>query len=276
MTYKIVMDSSSNLQEMPSVNFASVALKIIAGEREFIDDPHLNLQEMLDYLADYKDKSSTSSPNVYDWLEAFGEADAIFVPTITSNLSGTYSSANLARDIYQEIHPNRHVCTLDTLSTGPEMVLIAEKLAEMILAEETFNTIEARIHAYMQHTHLLFSLEHLDNMAKNGRVNPMVAKAAGLLGIRIIGRASDEGTLQPLGKARGERKAISQLYDEMKKNYRGGKVRIAHCFNAAAAQALMRLLKADFPESDVTIGATTALCSFYAETGGLLVGYEDC
>ncbi len=275
MSYKIAMDSSSNLLEMPSTNFASVPLKIIAGDREFTDDKHLNLQEMLSYLGSYKGTSGTSCPNVHDWLEAFGDAVGVFVPTITSNLSGCYNTALQAKALYEEKHPGRHVCCLDSLSTGPEMVLIAEKLNEMIKEGHVFSAIEEKIRGYMQHTHLLFSLESLDNMAKNGRVSPLVAKAAGLLGIRIIGRASDEGTLQPLHKARGAKNAIAKLYEEMKQTYQGGKVRIAHCCNEGAAQTFMKLLKADFPDCDVTIGTTTALCSFYAEAGGLMVGFED-
>ncbi len=275
MTYKIAMDSSSNLLEMPAANFISVPLKIIAGEREFTDDAHLDLQEMLSYLGSYKGKSGTSCPNVQDWLEAFGDADGVFVPTITSNLSGSYGAALQAKALYEEQHPNRKVCCLDSLSTGPEMVLIAEKLQELITQGLHFDEIEEKIRTYMQHTHLIFSLESLDNMAKNGRVSPIVAKAAGLLGIRIIGQASDEGTLQPLHKARGALKSISKLYEELKSNYHGGKVRIAHCYNEIAAKAFVNLLKADFPHCDVTIGTTTALCSFYAEAGGLMVGFED-
>ncbi len=275
MTYKIAMDSSSNLWEMPAANFASVPLKILAGDREFTDDENLDLPEMLAYLSEYKGKSGTSCPNVQDWLEAFGDAEGVFVPTITSNLSGSYGSALQAKALYEELHPDRQVCCLDSLSTGPEMVLIAEKLNEMIHQGLSFSAIEAGIREYMQHTHLLFSLESLDNMAKNGRVSPLVAKAAGLLGIRIIGRASDEGTLQPLHKTRGAEKATKKLYEEMKKSFHGGKVRIAHCCNEAAARTFRALLKADFPDCDVTIGITTALCSFYAEAGGLMVGYED-
>ncbi len=275
MPYKIVMDSSSNLLEMPAAYFTSVPLKIIAGDREFIDDQHLDLQEMLTYLGSYRGKSGTSCPNVHEWLDAFADATGIFVLTITSNLSGSYSAALQAKAIYEETYPDRSVCCLDSLSTGPEMVLIAEKLHELITNELSFASIEERIRQYMSHTHLLFSLESLDNMAKNGRVSPIVAKAAGLLGIRIIGRASSEGTLQPLHKARGAKKAVVRLYEELKKNYHGGRVRIAHCCNEAAAQHFYELLTGDFPDCDVTIGNTTALCSFYAEAGGLMVGYED-
>ena len=128
----------------------------------------------------------------------------------------------------------------------------------------------------MTHTHLSFSLESLTNLARNGRVNPAVAKIAGVLGIRVVGVASDVGTLEPLHKIRGEKKALEALYQDMKdRGYKGGKVRIANCFNEPAGQTLEGLIRAQFPQAEVSHEKCGGLCSFYAEKGGLLVGYED-
>ena len=161
------------------------------------------------------------------------------------------------------------------LSAGPELVVIAEKLRELIKAGKAFDEIGAGIRSYMKRTRLIFTLESLNNMAQNGRVSPLVAKACGLLGIRIVGQASSEGTLQPLHKSRGTAKALKIMLAEMKKNgYQGGKVRIVHCQNEAAAQEFRKLILGEFPEGDVTVGPMTALCSFYAEAGGLMIGYE--
>ncbi|MBP3672395.1 MAG: DegV family protein [Oscillospiraceae bacterium] len=275
MNYRIAMDSSSNLLSMEGVEFASVPLKIVTDEREFVDDQNLDLEEMLDYLASYKGRSGTSCPNVGDWLDAFGDAEGVFALAITGTLSGCYNAAVQAKDVYEENHPGRRVCCLDSLSTGPEMALVAEKLRELIGAGKDFDTIETEIRAYMKHTHLMFTLESLNNMARNGRVSPLIAKACGLLGIRILGQASAEGTLQPLHKCRGEAKALNMMLAEMKeKGYNGGKVRVVHCHNEKAAQTFIGLLKAEFPGCDVTLGKTTALCSFYAELGGVMVGFE--
>lgn len=277
MKYQIAMDSSSNLLDMEGIPFASVPLKIVTDQREFVDEPQLDLDEMLDYLSAYKGRSGTSCPNVGDWLAAFGDAEGVFALTITSALSGCCNAALQAKAVYEQEHPGRRVCVLDTLSTGPEMALISEKLRQWMLEGRDFDTMEAEIREYMTHTHLIFALESLNNMARNGRVSPLIAKACGLLGIRILGQASAEGTLQPLHKCRGEAKALKMLLEEMKKKgYRGGKVRVFHCRNEQAARTWIAMLKAEFPDCDVTMGKTTALCSFYAEPGGVMVGFEDC
>ena len=200
MNVKIVADSSANLPALAGVSYASVPLKIVTDEKEYVDDAALNTEEMVCDLEAYKGRSGTACPSVGDWLEAFGDAQYVFTVAITSNLSGSHNAALQAKDMYEEQYPDRRVTCLDSLSTGPEMVLIAERLVELIDAGLDFDTVSEQIREYMKKTHLLFSLESMDNLAKNGRVSKVAAKAAGILGIRIVGKASDVGTLQQLHK----------------------------------------------------------------------------
>lgn len=276
MNYRIVTDSASSLFSITGADFKSVPLKIIAGKTEYKDIPTLNVDEMVADLQSFKDKTSTSCPNVYDWLSAFEGADRIFAVTITSNLSGSYSAAMQAAKEYTKDHPERQVHVVDSLSAGPEMILLLEKLRELTEDRRSFEEILAQIEAYKKHTHLLFSLQSLNNLARNGRVSPAVAKIAGVLGIRVVGKASNEGTLEPLHKCRGEKKALSTLLQEMKNHgYSGGRVEILHCLNEESARDLSFMISKDFPSASVFIRPCTALCAYYAEKGGFLVGYED-
>ena len=127
----------------------------------------------------------------------------------------------------------------------------------------------------MKRTHTIFALQSLNNLARNGRVNAAVAKIAGVLGIWIVGRGSDEGTLQQEHKCRGEKRAVEAVYKDMKsRGYAGGRVRLSNCLNDGAAGQLTAMIRADFPEADIFCEQTTGLCSFYAEQGGMIVGYE--
>jgi len=272
MNVKIVADSSANLLVFEGVPFASVPLKIVTAEREFVDDATLDTGEMLTYIEGYQGKSGTSCPSVGEWLEAFGDTEYVFTVAITSNLSGSH---NAAKAVYEEQNPGRRVCCLDSLSTGPEMVLIVEKLKELIDSGLCFAEVESRIREYMKKTHLMFMLECVDNLAKNGRVSPLIAKAVGFLNIRIVGKASDVGTLQQLHKCRGEKKALETLLGEMEKHgFAGGKVRINHAHNPAAAHALLELVQSKYSNIESTIQPMTGLCCFYAERGSVMIGFE--
>lgn len=272
----VAADSSANLLRAEGVDFASVPLKIQAGEREYVDDAALDVAGMLAELREYKGKSGTACPGVGDWLEAFGEADEVLGIAITSHLSGCYNSARLAAEEYTEQHPDRKVFILDSLSTGPEMELLVEKACELTREGADFEQASEALRQYSQRTHLVFSLESLVNFARNGRVSPALAAAASLLGIRIVGRASREGELEPLHKCRGEKRAIRQLWDCMLGlGYSGGKVRIRHTENPDAAQRMAEEIRSAYPDAEIRIGPNRGLCSFYAEKGGVLVGFES-
>jgi len=274
MNYKIVSDSSANIYRLDGVDHVNVPLKIINGDREFVDQPGLNLMEMIDTLKTTRLKSSTSCPNMQDYLDAFEGADTVYVVTITSNLSGSYASAMQAKEEYEQTHAGSKVHVFDSLSAGGELKLIVDKIQECVQAGQSFEEVCENVHAYHKTTHTLFSLESLTNLARNGRVNPAVAAAAGVLGIRVVGKAT-EGTLQQLYKCRGEKKALDTLWNEMKfRGFEGGKVCIAHCLNPEAAQGLVQRIIAEYPDSRIEIMPCTALCSFYAEKGGLIIGYE--
>ena len=276
MNFKIVSDSSSNLLNFAGVPYATVPLKVVTEQREYVDDAALDVAGMVSDLRTVKGKTSTSCPNIYEWKTAMEGADAVFAITITSNLSGSYAAALQAKAELLEAHPEKRICILDSLSTGPEMQLVIEKLASLIAVGKSFEAIECEIREYMTHTHLIFCLQSLANLARNGRVNPVVAKIAGVLGIRIVGVASEVGTLELLHKPRGAEKALLSIIDVMKaNNYKGGAVRIAHCNNEVGATTLAAKLRAIYPAAEIKIIPTTALCSFYAEEGGLMIGYED-
>ena len=272
---KIVADSSANLMSLQEISFDVAPLKIITAEQEFVDDKELDLEAMIDYFSTYKEKSQTSCPNPEDWLKAFGDGEDIFCVTITSGLSGSYNAACIAKNMYEEANPGRRVYVIDSLSAGPELTLIVKKLEELIEQGKTYEEICVAMPEYTRKTGLLFMLESLNNFAANGRVSPAVAKIAGVLGIRIVGKASDVGTLEPTDKCRGESKSLTTILKHLKEHgLKNGKVQIAHCRNENAAQTLKKMIAEELPNVTVKISKNLGLCSYYAEHGGLLVGYE--
>ncbi len=272
--YKIAADSSCDITSLKYTDFATASLKISTAEREFVDDSVLDVTDMVEYLHCYKGKSGSSCPNPDDWMRAFGDAAYVFCVTMTSKLSGTYNSAMLAKKKYEEKYPDRKVHVFDSLSTGPEMVLLLHKLDELIHEGRDFDAIINEIDRYSNETGLMFVLESMQNLANNGRVSPITAKIAGMLGIRLLGKATD-GELEPLDKCRGEKKALDTVVKRLKEyGVKKGRVSITHCINEKAAIELKDLINKEIPDASVDIRPCGGLCSFYAEKGGLLIGYE--
>ena len=273
--FRIVSDSSSDLITLDGADFAYSPMKVICAEREFVDDDALDVDAMVKFFDTYKGRSKSSCPNPTDWIRAFGDADDVICVTITSGLSGSYNSACTAKKLYEEDHPGRRVFVLDSLSAGPEMTLAVKKILELSNGGMEYEDICKNIVEYNKKTGLIFMLKSLKNFANNGRVSPLVAKIVGIAGICIVGKASDEGTLEPMHKCRGEARSIDTLVEELKKHgLRRGRVSIGHCNNLSAAESLKKKITEVFGKLEVEIHHMRGLCCFYAEMGGMLVGFE--
>lgn len=274
MSYMIVSDSSSNVLTMGTHLYTTVPLKIVA-EKEYVDNADLDLAGMMEDLRNHKGKSGSSCPNVGEWLEAFGDAEEVFCVTISKHLSGSYAAAKQAADTYMEEHPGRKVFIFDSLAVGPEMAMIIDKIRECEAAGDNFETTVAKVLEYHNHVHTLFCLESMLNLARNGRVSMAVAKIAGMLGIRVAGIARG-GQVTPIHKPRGAKKATQTLVEMLKeRGFKDGNLlRVAHCFAPEAAEAFRVAVLAEFPNTRFKLEHTTALCSFYAEAGGLIIGFE--
>lgn len=275
MRYQIVSDSSSNIFAVEGVCYTTVPMKIIAGDREYVDNEALDVRGMVNDLKAYKGKSGSSCANAQEWLDAFGDADMVFGVTISRNLSGSFNAAEAAAREFAEEHPEAKIHIFDTLSAGPEMAMVIEKIHELVEKGLDFEQIVAQVREYQNHCHTLFCLESMNNLARNGRVNPAVAKIASVLGIRACGDAQN-GQIIPTQKPRGQKKATEVLAAMIRERgfSNGSWLRIAHCFGETQARLLADAVRKDFPDARITIEPTGALCSFYAEEGGLIIALE--
>lgn len=272
---KFVADSACDLKEYPGICFETVPLSISTDERDYTDNEDLNVHEVLDYLEGYNDRSYTACPSIDAWLKAFEGADEIYCVTITSGLSGTFNGANIAREQYLEDHPDTKIYVVDSLSTGPGMVLLLEKLAELKSRGKSFEEVCTAIDRYRKRLKLYFSLSSLHNLAQNGRVNKLIASAIGFMNIKILGTASKEGTIEQVGKCRGNNRMIDKIIEQLKENgFTKGKIRICHVECLEFANAVAEKIRSIFNCTDIKIVPARGLCSYYAERGGIILGCE--
>ncbi|MST79226.1 DegV family protein [Lactobacillus equicursoris] len=274
---RLIVDSSANTLSDPARNLEVVPLTLTFGEENLLDDENLNISDFLTKMEVNQEAGKTAAPSIQRWLDALDGAEQAIIVTITSGMSGTYSSALQARDIYLESHPLAKIIVVDSRSAGPELELIIEGIEEMLQDPKLrFADLESKIAEYRTKTSLLFLLQSLRNLSLNGRVSPAMAKLAGLLKINLIGTASVDGDLKPLTKARGMKKALKELVKQMEENkYQGGRVIIDECENLADAEKLKELILEKYPDAKITIRPMRGLCSFYAERGGLMVAFVN-
>ena len=279
MKWKIIADSGCDYRSLdnlaPDTEFVSVPLTIQVGETIYRDDAQLNIDQMMEEMYATTTASKSACPSPDDYMKSFEGTDNIVVVTITGTLSGSYNSAEVAKKIYLEEHPNTNIHVIDSLSAGGEVDLIVRKLNHLVAEGLDFDQVVDGITAYQAKTKLLFVLAKVDNLVKNGRLSKLIGTVVGLLNIRMVGEASKTGTLELLQKARGQKKAIKAAFDELlKAGYAGGHITIAYRNNEKFIEQFSELVREKFAQASIEVLPTSGLCSFYAEEGGLLMGYE--
>lgn len=288
MSWAIVVDSSCNLRgwrpTAPDTTFVSVPLTIHVGSSEYVDDEHLDVSELNRAVALESAASSSSCPSVGVWAEEFRRADNVIAITISANLSGSYEAATTARNIVLEENMREHagviggknIFILNSRATGGKMELIVEKLDTLLRDEHpSFDDAVAYVQALDEASTVLFSLSRYDNLVKNGRMPKLAGSIASKLNIRILGCASQEGTIKVVGPTRGEKKMYRKVVDSMAADgFNGGLVYIDHVDNEDAANDLKSAICTAWPNATVRIIPCGGLCSYYAEESGLIIGYE--
>lgn len=280
MTYNIVCDSSCDLKStelQPGyLHLEVIPMQITVGDREYLDNESLNVPLLLEDMATEKSSAGTACPSPAAFVRAFEKADCSVCFTISSNLSGTYNAAVLARDMVLEEHPEKKICVIDSRSTAGTMVLLTRKAQSLLEVEDPdFDKVCEELRIYQASLRTVFTLECFDNLIKNGRMRPLVGNLLHTLGIHVIADATPQGSIHVSGKARGEAKTYQAIVDLMRqsKDCDGAEVVLSHCENLPGALKLKELILRELPVKDVTLVSCRGLTTFYAMEKGLIVGF---
>lgn len=278
MKWKIIADSGSNLREIEdlpeSIEFGLVPLLIHLDDQELVDTADVDTNKLIKDMAAAKETGTACpAPGVY--AEAFDGAENVLCITISSEVSGSFNSAELGRELALEKNPDANIYVMNSKSAGGEMDLLIFKAIELIRDNDNFQDVVERINAYHKHTYVGYMLQSIENLVKSGRVSKMLGSIVGLLNINILGIRSDEGTIEMSDRVRGEKRALKKFLEGMIENgFNGNAVEISHVNNQELAEQLSEKMLDQFPDAKISIRPTSGLASFYAEDSGLIVGYE--
>lgn len=279
MKWKIVADSGSDIRELDGLNqevsYEYVPLMFNIGTKVYVDDETLDMKGFLDAMENESSASSSACPAPNAYAETYKGADNVIVFTLSSNLSGSYNSASLGKELILEQNPEANIHIFDSLSAGSEMNILVRKAAELISEGLEFDELVQKMVAYHKKTNIAFLLESVDNLVKNGRVNRIVGQMIGLLGIKLIGQRSEDGRIELAQKSKGTKRAMRTLLSEFdNKKFNGQVMEISHAMNPESAEQLKKEVLAKYPQAKIRIVEMSGLCSFYAQRSGLIIGFE--
>lgn len=278
MSIKIIADSSCDLsQELKDrmkVQIAPLTLRL--KEKDYIDDETLDVKQYIKEMNKCEVAPTTACPDPQTFVEKYKGKESVFVVTLSSQLSGTYNSAILAKNIFIEEIGEKFIHVFDSLSASAGETLICKKIHE--LYNLNFNELEIveKVNKYIGEMKTLFLLESLEHLAKAGRLNPLIAKIASMLSIKPIMGATGHGTIKLVEKARGYKKAFRRFIEiigEEGSNLEEKVLGIAHCNCAERAQTFKEEVMKKYNFKEIVIVEMAGLSSTYADDGGIVIAF---
>ena len=279
MLYKIIGDSCMDLTEELKLDphFQMIPLTLQIGDYKVTDDETFNQKEFLAKVKASPECPKTACPSPESFKEAFeGEAEYIFVVTLSNHLSGCYNSAALAKRLYEEENgtDGKKIAVIDSLSASAGELNIALFIRDLCEKGLPFEEICRQTEAYRDSMNTYFVIETLDFLKKNGRLTGLTAFIASALNIKPVMGATEDGVIKQLGQARGVKKALIKMADHVVENLKNSKdkiLAISHCNCPDRAEYVKEMLMAKAQFRDVVILDTAGISSMYASDGGIIV-----
>jgi DegV family protein with EDD domain len=254
----------------------SVPLTLTVGNENIIDDDTFNQKEFLQKVAECPECPKSACPSPERYMRAYenGNANHIYAVTLSAELSGSYNSALLGKNLFLEEHPGRRVHVFNSRSASIGETLIAMKIEECEKAGLPFEDIVNTVEKYIEEQHTFFVLENLDTLRKNGRLSKAKAFVASALKIKPVMASTDEGSICQVDQARGMNKALVKMVEHIIQSTPDSETKIlaiSHCNCAARAQMLKEAIQEKMKLAGVIILDTAGVSSMYANDGGIIV-----
>ena len=258
------------------IDYAEVPFVISVDNTDYIDEPGIDIEKMLEHIANCRSGGRTSCPSPHAWLEAWGDAENVIAFTLSAALSGSYNSAIAARHMALEKNPGRNIAVINTCGAGTMPGCLMQAVSDGVDDGDSFDVIAKTAENIARNTNVMFALGSLDNLIKAGRLNKLVGYAAHRFNISAIGVASPGGRIELRHKFRGMKKTYDKLIDTLRETgFAGGELVISHCMNEDGAEKLGHLIKAEWLDTDVSVVPASGLCSYYMGKGGMIITYHE-
>ena len=278
MSFHIVCDSCTDLTEedLKKGCYTLVPLTLLVDGEEIIDDETFDQADFLAKVAASKESVKSACPAPESYMEAYSKADDIYVVTLSAELSGSYNSAVLGKNLYEEENGTKNIHVVNSRGAATTQVLIARKLNEYASQGMPFEEVVDKIEEYTTSLRTYFVLETLEVLRKNGRLSRLSATIAGALNIKPVMIGTRDGVIQKAAQARGMKKALARMVEHMGSEGRDLTRRqfvISHCNCYERAVYVKELIKKHLHAEDIDIVDTKGVSSLYACDGGIIVSY---
>lgn len=276
--YKLIGDSCTDVTEelLRSTNIHLVPLTIQIEEQVFIDDRTLQQSKLLEAMNASEKSLSTACPAPEAFMNLYAGEEDVYVITLSSKLSGSYNSAQVAKQMYLEENKEKNIAVIDSMSASVGQTLILLKVQELAEQGLPFEQVVAEVEQYRDSLQTKFVLESLENLRKNGRLSNVKAFIANTLNLKPVMKSNGHGEIEKMDQARGMKRALDVMISSIEKDVKEAEQKIfgiAHCNNLEKALYVKEEVLRRVKFKDVIVVGTSGISTAYACDGGIIVAY---
>lgn len=277
MSYKIIIDSCGEFPEdwKKDERFESVALTLNIGGETVIDDETFDQASFLKKVEACPECPKSACPSPERYMRAYDcNADHIYAVTLSAELSGSYNSAVLGKNLLLEEHPEKKVYIFNSRSASVGETLIGMKIQECEEAGYSFEKTVEEVEAYITEQNAFFVLDNLETLRKNGRLSKVKSLVASALKIKPVMGSTPEGTICQIDQARGINKALIKMVQHVLEKTEDSEnkiLAISHCNCKERAELVKNAILEKMNVKKVIILDTAGVSTMYANDGGVII-----
>lgn len=279
--YVIITDSSSDMpaEMVKELGIDVVPLSVMMEGHPVRPNDQVDVAEFYAELREKK-KATTSAVGIETFIIFFekylAEGTDVLYLAFSSGLSGTYNAGFVACKELSEKYPDRKIAAVDTLCASLGQGLLVYLAAQKKNAGEDFESVRDFVENNKLHLCHWFTVDDLFYLQRGGRLSAATALIGTMLAIKPILHVDNEGHLINVGKARGRRGSLDELFEKIKKNawdVASQTIFISHGDCLADAEYLGNRIKNELGVKDLTISYVGPVIGAHSGPGTLALFY---
>ena len=280
-TFEIFTDSSCDLNKeiIEQYNIKVMQLEVIIDDNAPVLNCEVDIKEFYSKLRDGANaKTSAVTLGYFEekMRESLDEGNDILYVGFSSGLSATYNNGVMVIEDLQKEYPDRKIYYIDTLCASVGQGLLVYYASILKEAGSSIEEIRNKVEDVKQRIHHEVTVDDLFFLKRGGRISSTTAIAGSVLKIKPIIVMDEEGHLQNVGKVRGRKSALKELYTKLKDKICVDElpyVFISHADCIEDANALVDMIKADYESVEVFVSDIGPVIGAHTGPGGLALCY---
>ncbi|SHG32278.1 DegV family protein [Ornithinibacillus halophilus] len=281
MQIQIMTDGAADIPKRlsDSINIKVVPLYLHFRDEQYKTGVTIDTKTFYQKIRELKELPRSSAPSPNDFYEAYKEIDSeipIIMLSLSKGLSSTYENAVAAKNMLLEEEPNRKIEVINTKTASCGQALLIHEANRKMEEGYSFDKLVAHLNERVEQTTTLFVLKTLENLVLGGRLDRVKGKIAKTLNIKLLMKASDEGTIEVVEKVRGDKKSIRRFLDEIgayTKQVEEKVLIMTHCNTEDRAHSVLNDIKDQYGFKDTFLTETGPLISTYGGEGALVISF---